>query len=102
MSREFSDGLRKFGDDLKRKVNALPKTVSFPDLFNPDFMRRHTRVPTIEALFEVGGFDVNSMEDLKAIPDDAWEANIRAHTSFQSWEEMQQVAGAEWIKKKLT
>jgi hypothetical protein len=26
---DFSDGLRKFGEDVKRKVEALPKTVSF-------------------------------------------------------------------------
>jgi hypothetical protein len=64
-------------------------------------MRRYAQVPTIEALFEAGGFEVNSPEDFAAIPDEAWEANIRAHTSFKSWEEMQRAAGAEWIKKQI-
>lgn len=99
----FSDGLRKFGDDLKRKVDAVNKAgpVPFPELFNPDFMRRHTKVPTIDALFEAGGFEINSPADLEAIPDDAWEGNIRAQTSFSSWDEMKQTAGAEWMKSRL-
>ncbi len=99
MTDSFSDGLRKFGE----KIAKIPKTqtVSFPDLFNPAFMRKYARVPTIEALFEAGGFDVNSPEDFAAIPDEEWEANVRANTSFTSWEEMQRTAGAEWVKRQI-
>lgn len=99
MSDSFSGGLRKFGEKIEKI--AKTETVSFPDLFNPDFMRKHAKVPTIEALFEAGGFDVNSPEDFAAIPDEEWEANIRANTFFKSWEEMQRTAGAEWVMRQL-
>ena len=47
------------------------------------------------------GFKVESQEDFEAIPDDVWDEFIRNNTSFASWKEMLQAAGAAWAKAKL-
>lgn len=99
---EFVEGLEQF----KRKVNHIlanvqkldgENEVPLVEVFSAEFMRQHTRVGTFEQLKEAGGF---GGMDLAAIPDEAWEATVRAHTSFSSWSEMLEQAGAAWTLKQ--
>ncbi len=88
---------------LKRNLESLSRThsVSFSDLFTPDFMQRRTRFNNFEALIEASGFKVETAEDFNGIPDADWDRFIAGNTSFGSWEAMQKAAGAEWVKHQL-
>ena len=93
---------RKLGD-LARRAQELDgkHSVSFGELFNPDFMSRHTAHADLESLLAAGNYEVNSKEDFEAIPDDEWDDHIRHHTQFPNWEEMQKTAAAEWMTTQL-
>ena len=93
------DGLKK----LQKKIKELsqPHEVAFGELFNNNFMSKYTSVSSFDKLLEVSGFEVKSMEDFKAIPDNAWEECIRQYTSFNSWQEMQSKAVGENLKQQL-
>lgn len=97
------DGLQK---RLKQMADGLERAkgtheVSFGELFHPGFMSRHSRHASIQALFDASGFKIDTSEDLAAIPDEEWDAHIRASTDFSDWESMQKAAATEWLKKKV-
>lgn len=88
-------------DKLQKNVKELSKHdhVSFAELFNPDFMKANTDFSTLEEMFAQSGFKVDTAEDFKAIPDAEWEVFITARTKFESWLEMQRVAGKAHMDK---
>lgn len=95
-------GFNKKGfDQLKKNLAELSKhdRVSFSELFNPDFMKANTDFSTLEEMFAQSGFKVDTAEDFKAIPDAEWEVFITARTKFESWLEMQRVAGKAHMDK---
>lgn len=95
-------GLEKL-DQLQKGLKDLGDTKSVPlgDLISPAFLQAHTQFSSVEQLFESGGFKVESKEDLEAIPDEAMDAHIRAHSKFPDWKTMLQTAGQEWAIKKI-
>jgi hypothetical protein len=76
--------------------------VKLVDLMNPGFISAHSQFSDFDALLAASGFTVESAEDFAAIPDDEWDAFIKASTDFEDWLEMQQKAGAEYVKSKLS
>ncbi len=75
-------------DNLTQLMN-MGDSISFADLFSPDFMANHTNFKTIQDLFKKSGYSVETEEDFKAIPDEEWEDFITENTSFESWKAMQ-------------
>ena len=95
-------------DELEGSLNNMLKSaegvngeVSFDVLFNHDFMTRCTDFSSFNELLKNGGFIATSEEEFDAIPDEALDKHIAQTTKFENWEEMQQCAGTEYIKKKL-
>src|SRR5215216_3846851 len=100
MGNSFDDsGLKRLQKNLQQ-LNAI-QDVSFAELFNSEFMTSQTNYSSFEALAEASSFDVKSAEDLKAIPDDQWDAFIRKATRFDSWHEMQKEAAVQRIRRQL-
>jgi hypothetical protein len=100
---EFVRGLEQFKGKLQQILDNAKKLdgenrIPLAEAFSADFMRQHTRVGSFEQLMEAGGF---GGMDFAAIPAEAWEATVRAHTSFASWMEMQQTAAATWARDRL-
>jgi hypothetical protein len=93
------DGLHK----LQRRAKELDGTHQVPvaELLTGEFMRRHTKFGSLDAMIEASPFTVESAEDFRAIPDAEWDAFVRQQTRFSSWREMLSSAGAEWMKKQL-
>ncbi len=57
-------------------------------LFPSTFLLKYSEVDSVDALLELGGFNVTSQNEFFAIPDDEWDAVINMHTEFASWREM--------------
>lgn len=99
MPDSFSDGLKRF----QRKVRqALPRdeTVQLTMLFHPDFMASYTDAPDFETFLRTGGYGTTA-EEFAAIPHDEFDAHVRAHSGFASWDEMQQTAVTEYMRRRL-
>ncbi len=64
-------------------------------LFSSTFRLKYSEVDSVDALIELGGFNVTSQDEFFAIPDDEWDAVINMHTEFASWQEMLMAAANE-------
>lgn len=92
-------GLKKLAENA-RKLHG-EQQVPLLELFNPEFMSKHTKSPDFLSFCESAGYKVETAEDFKAIPDGPWDAHVLSQTDFGSWSEMQQAAGAEFVKAQL-
>jgi len=54
------DELRRKLEQLSRNAQNLEGPVAFDELFPPEFMRRYTDFPTIEAMIATSGFTLES------------------------------------------
>jgi len=96
------DKVKKRLKDLSKRAQALQgHQPALGELFPPGFMQKHTEFVDIEAMLKAGGFQVNSTEDLKAVPIDQLNAFVARSTKFQSWEAMQETGVREWAVSKL-
>ena len=96
--------------DLQRKLEALERTaeatgdkpeIPLAELFPPDFLRKHTRFVSLDDMLQQSGFKIESLEDFDDIPADERNGFVTRHTQFSNWEQMVQVAAAEWALRKL-
>ncbi len=86
-------------DDFLKKLEKVDGThdVSSADLFNDEFVNANTQFASWDELCETYGVK-NAEEDCAT---EEFSNFVREHSDFQSFEEMSQTAGAEWIKRQL-
>lgn len=106
MARIKFDGLDQLGKELKKLEQNAKKldgkrNVPFSELFPAAFIRKYTKFSSIDALFESGGYTINTNADLEAIPQKELDAHIAKHTKFRSWEEMRDEAVSQYVTKQL-
>lgn len=97
------DELSKKLDSLAKNAEALngQQTVSVVELLTPAFVSTHTRFSDANEMFEASGFNIETPEDFKAIPDEAWNGFIRSVSSFENWQAMLSEASKAWAIRKL-
>jgi len=97
-------------DELQKKLKGMAdgarelegeQHISIPDLLNEDFVSEHTKFRDAQQLFDESGFEINSAEDFKAIPDADWDKYIAQISDFESWNEMLKAAMAMYVKRKM-
>jgi len=90
-------------DELAKKAEELDGQHQVPvsELLTDGFISRHTSFSSVDEMFKASGFEIESQEDLAAIPDAEWDNYIRSVSSFDSWQNMLGAAGQEWAKRKL-
>jgi hypothetical protein len=86
---------------LKRNVRNVSGPVAFEDLLPPEFMRRYTDFPTIEAMTAASGFKIESQEDFQAIPESDRDAYVQRCTRFNTWRDMLGKAAQEYAVRRL-
>lgn len=87
--------------DLQKKVKSAGDDVSFPDLFNPNFMTTFTYFSNIDEFFQKSPFKVKSSEDFDNINKTELNSFIKENTKFSTWEEMKTEAGKMYVSKQL-
>lgn len=106
MSSSFEiKGLDEIQKNLNKLTNEIekisgPHNVTLNDLFPHEFMSKHTRFASIDDMVKKSPFKVESEEDFKNIPDEAWDVYVRESTPFNTWAEMQSKAAEEYFGKK--
>jgi hypothetical protein len=99
-------GLEELGkklDELSKNAEELSQTKSakMGEILSPEFISKYTRFASADEFFSGGGFDVSSQEAFEAIEEEKLDAFIRSESSFTSWRELLNTAGAEWAKRKM-
>lgn len=99
---ELDDLANQFGEmaDNAEELEG-ENTVSLRDLFTEEFMRQHTAVTSFENFIEQSQWQVESEEDFEAIPEDEFDEYVKAHSDFESWEDMLGTAANEWIVREI-
>jgi hypothetical protein len=64
---EGLDELNRNLQDLQRQAENLSGPVKFDDLFPPEFMRRYTKVKSIDELLAASGRTINTTEDFEDV-----------------------------------
>jgi hypothetical protein len=100
---EGFDKLQKKLNDLQRNIKDLEgkNEVSFKELFTQEFIKGNTNFENLDDMFKKSGFEINSQEDFKKIPNEQWDSFISSNTKFKNWEEMLDAAVNVWTRKKL-
>lgn len=89
-------------EKLKKNVDELSRGISvkWTDLYDAEFMQKHTQSTDFASFVAASGFKAETVEELKAIPDEPWDEYVRTNSDFSSWEEMQYAAGKENLAKQ--
>ncbi len=97
------DEIEKQLADLQRRAEALSgeHELRLSDVLTSEFMLLHTDFESVDLMFEASGYDVQSLEDLEAIPDGAWDGFISARTRFDSWQSLIDAATTAYFERRL-
>lgn len=98
---KFVSNFKDLEKELNKRIEKVNGSVSFGQLFTESFMTKYTQFSSIDELFESGGFKVDNEEDFDAIPDAELDEHVRKTTNFESWEDMLNEAGAEYVAREL-
>lgn len=100
---EGLDELQRRLEEMANKAKEIEGGHSVPvtDLLTSEFLSDCSAFSTVDEMFGASGFKIESQEDFEAIPDDQWEWFIQQNTSYTSWSEMLQAAGAIWARNKM-
>lgn len=97
LSRQLQNLQRK----IEKSTEEVNGEVSFNLLFNENFMERYTEYGSIEKFFNNNGLNFKTQEGFNQFPEAELDKIVQAKTKFNSWEEMKQTAGKEYVKKKF-
>ena len=91
-------------EKLKKNLAEMSGTsqVKLVDLMSPQFISGCSKFSSLEELFIASSFQVETMEDFAAIPDDKWDAFIKENTTHENWLEMQKAAHIHYTRQALT
>lgn len=94
---DTSDFDRKMGE-LTKKAHELEKgeNVRLVDLLSDDFIRRHSKFQSFQAMADAGG--IKNPEEINS---EQFSQFVSAQTKFGGYQEMVQQATSEYIKSKL-
>lgn len=94
-------------DELENEFNRLLKNaekfdstvnVPFDQVFNPEFMTKHTKFNTISDFFDATPFDSSNFDE---IDDSDLDVFVKQNTTFPNWQEMLGEASEIWTENQL-
>ena len=85
---------------IRENAGKIRGKVKMSELFNPAFMRSHTRLSDVREFFDNSGFKVSTKADMRAIPDDLWDKYIARVSHFSTWRDMLCTATVEYIQSR--
>jgi hypothetical protein len=96
------DDLKDSLHDLQDDVESLDgKEISLQDLFNPEFLKKHSKAVSFDDFFKQGGFSVTCDNDLDNIPDDIINKYVSESTDFNTLNDMIEAATDEYLDEYL-
>ncbi|MCW8275239.1 hypothetical protein IMF27_05615 [Pseudomonas sp. PCH199] len=97
------DALTQRLKQLAEDAEAFDGTHSVPlsEALTHSFLSEHSRFTSADDFLAAGGFELESVDDFKAMPEEMLDAYVQSETSFSSWKEMLGAAMQLWTKKRL-
>jgi hypothetical protein len=100
---KITGDFRKRLDDLAQKSRELDGQHEIPlsELMPDDFIRASSSFTSLTEMFAASPFEINTLDDFKAIADEDWDNFVSANTSFATWDEMKRAAVRDWTRQRL-
>lgn len=77
-------------------------TVTFENLFNPEFLQAHSKWTSQDDILWRSGFGIMNLMEIENVDMDAWNEYVRANTEeVETWYDFGKLALIEWMKAKL-
>ncbi|MEQ1758235.1 MAG: hypothetical protein ABL986_07950 [Vicinamibacterales bacterium] len=97
------DDIRRHLRQSQQHAESLSGTHDVPiaKLLTSEFMLLNTDFESVDAMFAASGYKIESSQDLKSVPDEAWDSFVRSRTRFGSWEELLSEAAKEYLGRRL-
>jgi hypothetical protein len=89
---DLADGL----EDISQQSQSTQQ-----EMFTDEWVTTHTDFDSIEAFLEAGPWDVAPEEGIWDVPVDLLDAHTHEHSEYNTWEELSQAAGQEWLDDTL-
>jgi|APHM01.1.fsa_nt_gi hypothetical protein len=96
---DLADQFEAMADNVEKLQGE--NEVAFAELFTEQFMRQYTDVRSFEQYLENSQWEVESQSEFEAIPEDDFDEYVTDHSDFDSWKEMLETAGTEWIARQI-
>lgn len=97
----FGKAIKKIQKQMENATQDVNGEVAFSVLFNDGFMQRYTDYNNLDDFLNENGLNFETQEEFDAFPDEEMDKIVQAKTRFQSWVQMQEKAGADYVKAKL-
>lgn len=92
-------GLKRLEQNLKQLDGT--HQVPFSEIMSPSFISSNSKFANFDEFARGAGYKVETAEDLRAIPDEPWDAYVRSETPFESWAEMLKAGIVAHAKRSL-
>jgi len=77
-------------------------TVTFENLFNPEFLQEHSKWTSQDDILWRSGFGIMNLMEIENVDMDKWNEYVRANTDeVETWYDFGKLALIEWMKAKL-
>lgn len=93
------DAMQKKLNDLANRAKSLDGTQQIPvnELLTPAFISKYSNFSSAQEFF-----DASKIESLEGLEENSeWNQFVKENSSFESWQEMLNQAGVEWVQEKL-
>lgn len=88
--------LKRMEDNVKRVSGS--HQVPLSEMMTPEFMRKHSSFGSTDEFFAAVGIEDTVFVDMPAEQQDEF---TRQHTTFSTWQELINDAGARYIEKQI-
>ena len=90
---------KNFEQEMSAEING-DHGVQLSALITDDFIHRHTSFSSFDSFLDAGGFHCETLDDFIAVPEDKLDSYIAETTKFSSWQNLLNVATAEYVKRQ--
>lgn len=94
-AEETAEQLVENLDEISEEENSTQQ-----EMFTDAWMAKHTDFESIEAFLAAGAWPEGT--EIWDVPTDDLDAHAAAHSAFDTWQEMSQAAGDEWMDDRLS
>lgn len=105
MDSKKLDKTFKYYNDMFLSDPELAKiynTVTFEALFNPEFLKAHSKWTSQNDIIWRSGFGIMNLMEVENVDMGKWNEYVRANTSeVETWYDFGKLALIEWMQQKL-
>lgn len=99
LDKNFKRLLYTFTAD--EELAKILNKVSFPELFNPEFMQANSKFTSMDDMIWRSGFGIMNLLEVENVNQQKWNEYIAKNTECATWHQFGKLAMIAWMEAKL-